>query len=70
MNDSVAIQSIATRPAVPARQAALARLDAFLEALPGYASGRGHDIPDQQQVSGLSPFIRHRILTDLLEGVP
>jgi deoxyribodipyrimidine photo-lyase len=64
MNDSVAIQSIATRPAVPARQAALARLDAFLEALPGYASGRGHDIPDQQQVSGLSPFIRHRILTE------
>jgi deoxyribodipyrimidine photo-lyase len=49
----------------PTRAAALARLDAFLpRAGRAYAHDRNRDLPGHPAVSGLSPYIRHRILTE------
>lgn len=55
---------------IPTREAGLARLNAFLpQAGRAYAAGRNYDEPDS--VSGLSPYLRHRIVTEseLLEAV-
>jgi deoxyribodipyrimidine photo-lyase len=51
----------------PTRTAALARLAAFApRAGRAYAAGRNHDLPDRghPHVSGLSPWLRHRIVTE------
>lgn len=49
----------------PTRAAALARLDAFLpRAGRAYAADRNSDLPGHDAVSTLSPYIRHRILTE------
>ena len=56
-----------TRHFEPSRTAGLARLAAFLPRAGGhYASWRNHDHgPDQRaNVSGLSPYLRHRLLTE------
>ena len=52
-------------PFDPARTAALARLSAFVpQAGAAYARLRNHDRPAAPTVSGLSPWIRHRIVTE------
>ncbi|MGR3484591.1 MAG: FAD-binding domain-containing protein [Paracoccaceae bacterium] len=49
----------------PTRHAALARLDAFADrAGPAYAEDRNFDRPGHPHVSGLSPWIRHRLLSE------
>ena len=49
----------------PSREAALARLAAFLpRAGRPYAARRNHDLPGHHEVSRLSPYIRHRLLTE------
>ena len=49
----------------PSREAALARLAAFLpRAGRAYAARRNHDLPGHHEVSRLSPYIRHRLLTE------
>jgi deoxyribodipyrimidine photo-lyase len=49
----------------PTRAAALARLQAFLpRAGHAYANDRNRDLPGHPAVSTLSPYIRHRILTE------
>ncbi len=49
----------------PTRAAALARLAAFLpKAGRDYALRRNHDLPGHPHVSGLSPWVRHRIVTE------
>lgn len=49
----------------PTRTAALARLDAFLpRAGLAYARDRNRDLPGHDGVSGLSPFIRHRLILE------
>ncbi|WP_298433021.1 FAD-binding domain-containing protein [uncultured Jannaschia sp.] len=49
----------------PTRDAALARLEAFApKAGRDYAAGRNHDLPGHPHVSTLSPWIRHRALTE------
>jgi deoxyribodipyrimidine photo-lyase len=49
----------------PDRASGLARLRSFLpRAGRDYASLRNHDLPGHPHVSGLSPWIRHRILTE------
>ncbi|MEL7026384.1 MAG: FAD-binding domain-containing protein [Pseudomonadota bacterium] len=56
----------------PTRQEALARLQAFLpHAGRDYASKRNYDIPGHPHVSVLSPYIRHRLITEeeVLEAV-
>ncbi|MBU9699515.1 DNA photolyase [Rhodobacteraceae bacterium HSP-20] len=52
-------------PLPATRAAALARLAAFLPraGLP-YAARRNEDLPGHPHVSGLSPYIRHRLLTE------
>ncbi|NBD29501.1 MAG: DNA photolyase [Alphaproteobacteria bacterium] len=55
---------------IPTREAGLARLNAFLpRAGRAYAAGRNYDEPDN--VSGVSPYLRHRIVTEpeLLKAV-
>ncbi len=50
---------------VPTRAAGAARLDAFLpQAGKDYAARRNSDVPGQVTVSRLSPWLRHRILTE------
>ena len=46
----------------PTRESALAALDDFLPRVPAYARERNFDRPGQQGISGLSPFLRYRIL--------
>ncbi|MEM1374323.1 MAG: FAD-binding domain-containing protein [Pseudomonadota bacterium] len=49
----------------PTRTAALERLNAFLpKAGRDYAAKRNYDIPGHPHVSALSPYIRHRALTE------
>ena len=49
----------------PGRDAALARLAGFLpRAGRAYAARRNHDLPGHRDVSRLSPYIRHRVLTE------
>jgi deoxyribodipyrimidine photo-lyase len=49
----------------PTRAAALARLDAFIpRAGRAYANDRNRDLPGHHAVSTLSPYIRHRLLTE------
>ncbi len=50
---------------IPTRTAALDRLRAFLpEAGRAYAARRNHDLPGHPHVSRLSPWLRHRLLTE------
>ena len=50
---------------VPSRAAALERLDAFVpRAGRDYATRRNHDLPGHPHVSSLSPYLRHRVLTE------
>ncbi|MGP1355123.1 FAD-binding domain-containing protein [Roseicyclus sp.] len=61
-------------PLEPTRAAGLERLARFLpKAGRAYAAGRNHDRPDEGHpaVSGLSPWLRHRLLTEaeVLEAV-
>jgi len=52
-------------PLPATRTAALARLDAFLpRAGLAYAARRNEDLPGHPHVSGLSPYIRHRLVTE------
>ncbi len=52
-------------PPAPTRAAALARLEAFVpRAGAAYARDRGLDIPGHPHVSGLSPYLRHRAITE------
>ena len=49
----------------PNRAAALDRLAAFVpKAGRAYAKWRNHDLQGQPHVSGLSPYLRHRIITE------
>ena len=48
----------------PTRTAALERLSAFVPKAGAYAAKRNYDLPDHPHVSVLSPYIRHRILTE------
>lgn len=49
----------------PTRSAGLARLDEFApRAGRAYAARRNYDLPGHADVSGLSPYIRHRLLTE------
>lgn len=49
----------------PTRDAALARMADFLpRAGRAYAGRRNHDLPGHRDVSRLSPYIRHRVLTE------
>jgi deoxyribodipyrimidine photo-lyase len=50
---------------VPSRAAALARMDAFLpRAGLFYVARRNHSLPGHRDVSCLSPYVRHRVLTE------
>ena len=52
-------------PLPATRTAALARLAAFLpRAGLAYAARRNEDVPGHPHVSGLSPYLRHRLLTE------
>ncbi len=52
-------------PFIPTRAAGLARLAAFVpRAGHQYARSRNHDLPGHGEVSGLSPWLRHRLLTE------
>ena len=52
-------------PPHPSRAAALQRLEAFLpSAGVAYARNRNLDLPGHPHVSGLSPYLRHRVLTE------
>lgn len=54
-----------TQPFPPNRTAALERLQSFVpKAGSAYASNRNYDLPGHPHVSGLSPYIRHRVLTE------
>jgi deoxyribodipyrimidine photo-lyase len=49
----------------PTRSAGLSRLDAFVpRAGRAYAAKRNYDVAGHADVSGLSPYIRHRLLTE------
>ncbi len=49
----------------PSREAALARLAEFLpRAGRAYAGRRNHDLPGHRDVSRLSPYVRHRVVTE------
>ena len=49
----------------PTRAAGLDRLAAFVDrAGHHYARGRNHDLPGHPHVSGLSPYLRHRAVTE------
>ncbi|KIT14588.1 FAD-binding domain-containing protein [Jannaschia aquimarina] len=50
---------------VPTRKAGLDRLEAFApKAGRNYAARRNHDLPGHPHVSSLSPYIRHRVVTE------
>ncbi|WP_296417401.1 FAD-binding domain-containing protein [Pseudooctadecabacter sp.] len=50
---------------IPSRQAALARLTAFTPRMGrDYASQRNYDRPGHDDVSRLSPYLRHRMITE------
>lgn len=52
-------------PPVPTRAAGLARLEVFVpKAGLAYAARRNEDLPGHPHVSGLSPWIRHRLVTE------
>ena len=55
----------------PTRTAALERLQSFVPKTSAYASKRNYDLEGHPHVSGLSPYIRHRMLTEqeVLEAV-
>ncbi|WP_224823252.1 FAD-binding domain-containing protein [Cognatishimia sp. MH4019] len=55
----------------PTRTAALERLQAFVPKTSAYASKRNYDLEGHPHVSGLSPYIRHRMVTEqeVLEAV-
>jgi deoxyribodipyrimidine photo-lyase len=55
----------------PTRETALALLCDFLPKVSDYASTRNYDIPGQRSVSGLSPFIRYRLIreSEVVEAV-
>ena len=48
----------------PVRDTGLSLLDRFLARLPEYAAQRNYDIPGNPSVSGLSPFIRRRLVRE------
>ena len=48
----------------PTRTAALERLQSFVPKTAAYAGKRNYDLPGHPHVSGLSPYIRHRIVTE------
>ncbi len=48
----------------PTRAAGLARLDRFLPLAGVYASQRNFDLPGHPHVSGLSPYLRHRLISE------
>lgn len=49
----------------PSREAALARMAEFLpRAGRAYAGRRNHSLPGHRDVSRLSPYVRHRVLTE------
>lgn len=55
--------TIRTHP--PTREEALRRLAAFVpKSGRDYAANRNHDLPGHPHVSGLSPYIRHRLVTE------
>jgi len=58
-------QAALALPPQPTRAAGLARLSAFLpRAGLSYAARRNEDLPGHPHVSGLSPWIRHRLVTE------
>ncbi len=60
-------QAIASHRFPPSREAGLTRLAGFLpKAGRAYAKGRNYDLPHQGHpyVSGLSPYVRHRLITE------
>jgi len=48
----------------PSRDAGLRRLSAFLPRAAGYARGRNLVVPPHNRVSGLSPYLRHRLILE------
>ncbi|MEX0325691.1 MAG: FAD-binding domain-containing protein [Puniceicoccaceae bacterium] len=48
----------------PSRDAGLALLDQFLGRVPEYAGKRNYDLPGSPYVSGLSPYIRRRLVRE------
>ena len=53
----------AGRP-TPSRDAGLGRLSAFLPRAAEYARGRNRVVPPHDRVSGLSPYLRHRLILE------
>ena len=53
----------AARP-TPTRDAGLERLSAFLPRAAGYARSRNLVVPPHDRVSGLSPYLRHRLILE------
>lgn len=53
----------AARPTA-SRDAGLERLSAFLPRAAGYARGRNLVVPPHDRVSGLSPYLRHRLILE------
>jgi len=51
-------------PPTPSRDAGLERLSAFLPRAAGYARGRNLVVPPHDRVSGLSPYLRHRLILE------
>lgn len=64
MSQVVPAESVSSIDASPARWEALQDLHTFLSALPAYRGGRSFDRPQAQAVSRLSPYIRHRLLSE------
>ena len=61
-----AFESHSTIPVLfpPDRQAATRRLQTFLPHVAAYARERNYDRPGHREVSRLSPYLRHRLLTE------
>ena len=61
-----AVQSHSTIPVLfpPNRQAGLRRLHAFLPHVASYAKDRNFDRPGHREVSRLSPYLRHRLVSE------
>ncbi|MGE5154514.1 MAG: FAD-binding domain-containing protein, partial [Bdellovibrio bacteriovorus] len=49
---------------LPSRDAGLGRLSAFLPKVADYARERNRVVPPQDRVSGLSPYLRHRLILE------
>jgi len=49
---------------LPTRQAGLNRLEEFLPLVPAYARERGYDRPSRPTVSGLSPWLQRRLISE------